>query len=140
MQRISDITLGDFWGIETLDKAWDDNKGISLILVNTNKGTELLELARGDLELRSFNAVPTIAQVNLLAPTAKPQFREQFWNDYHKFGFKYIQQKYLRLSVSARLKRLLATGLNKVGLYYFARNMNELLKTKLKGKRLESGE
>lgn len=38
LQRVGDITLGDFWGIENYDKSLDDNKGTSLILLNTPKG------------------------------------------------------------------------------------------------------
>lgn len=34
----SDITLGDFWGIENINPEIDDDKGISLLLVNTKKG------------------------------------------------------------------------------------------------------
>lgn len=40
-QRITDITLGDFWGI--VDKSIDDDIGISFIEVNTDKGAEILE-------------------------------------------------------------------------------------------------
>lgn len=41
--RESDITLGDFWGINKIDKSMNDNKGISLVIVNSKKGKELLE-------------------------------------------------------------------------------------------------
>ena len=39
----SDITLGDFWGIEKEHpEVGADNRGVSAVLVNTNKGEELL--------------------------------------------------------------------------------------------------
>lgn len=41
-QRIGDITLGDFWGIEDTKTELDPQKGISLIIVNTEKGSNLL--------------------------------------------------------------------------------------------------
>lgn len=40
--RIGDITLGDFWGIEDTNTELDPQKGISLIIVNTEKGSNLL--------------------------------------------------------------------------------------------------
>lgn len=40
--RVSDLTLGDFWGIWDLDPAMDDNKGTSLVLVQTEKGRAAL--------------------------------------------------------------------------------------------------
>ena len=39
----ADITLGDFWGAETALADIDDNKGLSAVLVHTEKGTTLLE-------------------------------------------------------------------------------------------------
>lgn len=50
LERASDITLGDFWG---LDKSLDFYKanpdGINLILANSSKGAELLELAKSNI-------------------------------------------------------------------------------------------
>ena len=37
----SDITLADFWGIDTLMSELDDDKGISVIMANTDKGLSL---------------------------------------------------------------------------------------------------
>lgn len=42
LQRQGDLTLGDFWGIDAYQKNWNDGKGTSLILVNSDKGDELL--------------------------------------------------------------------------------------------------
>lgn len=41
----SDITLGDFWGIEKVHPQMDDDKGTSLILINTEKGEIALNLS-----------------------------------------------------------------------------------------------
>ena len=40
--RQGDITLGDFWGIERHDTSWNDGKGTSLVLGNTEKGRKFL--------------------------------------------------------------------------------------------------
>lgn len=39
----SDITMGDFWKIEEHDPSWKDNKGTSLMLVNTDKGKAFIK-------------------------------------------------------------------------------------------------
>ena len=46
--RVSDITIGDFWGIkEDKDiKATEKEKGISLVLINTSKGNYFFELCK----------------------------------------------------------------------------------------------
>lgn len=44
IKRYSDFTIGDFWGIEKVDKSVkDDNTGISLLCVNTDKGKKIFE-------------------------------------------------------------------------------------------------
>ncbi len=40
-QREADITIGDFWAIERFDKSLNDNKGTSVILLNSKKGHDI---------------------------------------------------------------------------------------------------
>lgn len=46
-ERVADMTIGDFWGIERehpellKQDAFDERKGISCMLANTEKGVEL---------------------------------------------------------------------------------------------------
>lgn len=46
----SDLTIADFWGISSIMPDFDDDKGVSLVLVNTDKGRNVLALC--DLEIR----------------------------------------------------------------------------------------
>ena len=39
----ADISVGDYWGIQGYHPKFDDDKGIGLILINTQKGKELFE-------------------------------------------------------------------------------------------------
>lgn len=49
--RISDLTMGDFWGIERFHKEFDAPDGVSVLLVNTDVGKKLLAQCRDSLEL-----------------------------------------------------------------------------------------
>lgn len=40
--RISDITLADFWGINNIDAQMNDEKGTSLLIINSEKGKKML--------------------------------------------------------------------------------------------------
>lgn len=58
--RVSDITLGDFWGIWDIDSEMDDNKGTSVVLVQSEKGQSFwneigdkIKFKEVDLELTS---------------------------------------------------------------------------------------
>ena len=49
----SDMTLGDFWGIWSVVPEIDDNKGISVVCVNSRKGKRLLELIQDKIDVYS---------------------------------------------------------------------------------------
>lgn len=43
IERISDITVADFWGIENILPKIDDDKGTSLIVIHSEKGKQLFD-------------------------------------------------------------------------------------------------
>lgn len=50
LDRMSDLTIGDAWGVEQVDPEMDDDRGTSIILVHSLKGRKLLgEAAPGIL-------------------------------------------------------------------------------------------
>lgn len=48
--RQSDISIGDYWGVEKYIPELNDGKGVSAVLVNNEKGKALWEKIEGDLE------------------------------------------------------------------------------------------
>lgn len=52
IQRPSDLTIGDSWGIEKYAPEMDDNQGTSVIIVQSQKGNFLMNEIRSDLEIR----------------------------------------------------------------------------------------
>ena len=50
----SDITIGDFWGIETVLPSMDDDKGTSLVLVHTEKGKQIFADAQVKTEVAAY--------------------------------------------------------------------------------------
>lgn len=94
LKRPSDITIADFWGWENTDKAINqDNKGVSLVLCNTEKGQKLFELVK-----ERMNIIPAklenCMQPNLVHPSAIHPYRSQFEQDYARKGFRYVYYKY----------------------------------------------
>ena len=74
----SDITLGDFWGIGTLNPALDDDKGLSAIMVNTAKGKDALYNIGVELHSVSYEAV-TQRNPALVTPVAVQPKRTIFF-------------------------------------------------------------
>lgn len=53
--RASDITLADFWGYKSYDKSIYDPKGISLIIANTDKGINAVEMLGDECFLKEID-------------------------------------------------------------------------------------
>ena len=85
MMRPSDITLGDFWQKkETICELNNDNKGLSLILVNTELGEKVFESVKHELYVQSVDFqeyIDKCIQWNLKSPTPKHKKHDIFVND-----------------------------------------------------------
>ena len=55
----SDITIADFWGIDTIDPAFDDNKGCCAILINSPKGQIIYPATQTSSKEKSLDEVIT---------------------------------------------------------------------------------
>lgn len=53
----SDLTIADFWGIQNVASDFDDDKGVGLVLVNTQKGKEYFDLLGMDVRKSSLEIV-----------------------------------------------------------------------------------
>ena len=91
--RGSDLTIGDFWGIEKALPTFYSEEGASLILIHTVKGQALFERAKEVLITAESNREDCL-QTNLVRPTPVSDKRQQFWRDYEKHGIGYILRKY----------------------------------------------
>ncbi len=93
IDRYADITIGDYWGIDSLDSSFNDNKGVSLVLVNSDKGSRLFNKASKMLSVETFrcsNSMQAALQGNYKLPSG----RSHFWEDYELMRFSGIVKKY----------------------------------------------
>lgn len=83
----SDIVLGDFWGAEVEHTAEDDNKGLSAVLVNTEKGFASLNKCM-------LMIVPTSVEkivkynMNLVQSAGKSPLRSEFYAYAEENGYE----------------------------------------------------
>lgn len=99
-----DITIADFWGIDKAVPGFNDNKGVSLVLVNNEKGEQMLDLVK-DVLLMHEAKLEDCIQPPLKAPFQKPDERERFWQDFAERDFGYIAKKYAEYSFAMRLRK-----------------------------------
>lgn len=104
-KRPSDLTLADFWGWERTGTTLNqDDKGLSLIFVNTPKGKKLFEEVSDKLILVP-STMQQAMQSHLERPTKLSPLSEQFEKDYTEKGFKYVLNKYGNQSIKFKLKK-----------------------------------
>lgn len=86
LKRAGDITIGDYWGVEKHHPELDDDRGLSLVMVNTTKGQSFLE------NVKNCQIVPVAEkacmQPNLKAPAEDYGEQDAFWRTYRKYGFE----------------------------------------------------
>lgn len=105
LNRPGDITLGDGWGAEKTDNRLNPETGVSLIIINSDKGEKLLEriYKEGNMELFPISeSEATAGNSALLHPTPRHRNREKFFENLKK-GFYPSVKKY---SKSPFFKRL----------------------------------
>lgn len=73
-ERVSDFTIGDYWGIERAHPGFSDPRGVSLVLVNTAKAERYFDCtcATSCVWLASTFELASAENSNLLRPTIKP--------------------------------------------------------------------
>ena len=96
LPRISDITLGDFWGVANRYPELDDDKGTSLLLINSNKGKCLLENCKDSIYIFHCDLEHAIrGNPCIVKPVNRPKLREKFFEDFGNKDFEYVMKKYL---------------------------------------------
>ncbi|MBE6740169.1 MAG: 4Fe-4S dicluster domain-containing protein [Ruminococcaceae bacterium] len=117
-KRVSDITIGDYWGIDKSHPEINDNKGLSVVLVNTGKGNWIFEKVLTNAKVLETKKEDAIQQALERNPTAKRDV-DKFWQEYHEKGFDFIIQKYGIRSKASLIKVKIITLLYKVRLLKF---------------------
>ena len=83
----ADISLGDFWSIKRFLKEWDDDGGVTLVYLNSDKGQDYFQhLACDNIELN-----PAIRYNKMYYESTSEKYpSEKFWEAYRQQGLKSI--------------------------------------------------
>ena len=104
-RRVGDITIGDSWGSELTEEI---EKGISLVMCQTEKGEELLQLMPFHFE--KVNVDEALKNNHQLRhPAVEPDKRKQFFEEIKK-GKKYdsvVARIYPKACIKQKIKKVL---------------------------------
>lgn len=92
----SDITLADFWGIEKLDKSMDQDKGTSLVLINSDKGWNLFNAIMQQIVCKEFSMNEAGLENPAIFESLKIKYgnRNLFFEDLDKLPFDEVADKH----------------------------------------------
>ena len=103
-ERVSDITLDSFWGIEDVDPSFDAKTGVSMVLTNTRAGNRLWDSVMENFKF-SQQDVQTVIEHNagLVQGKELPPARKEVYAALRSRGFSYVARKFYRLSIPRRI-------------------------------------
>ena len=95
----ADITLADFWGIERIDPSMDQDKGTSLVLINSDKGLALFESIKDKIEWKTFTMSDARQGNPAMDESLKAidKKRTDFFTDLDILPFEKVAKKYFPL-------------------------------------------
>lgn len=105
----SDFTLADCWGIDQNIPSFNDNKGVSLLLVNTQKAEQIFAGVKGvwnyqEVDINGFMQQPFLGPCHV-----NEKKRKRFWKEVAARPFSFIVNKYGANSAEEKIKKIVNT-------------------------------
>lgn len=109
--RVSDITIGDCWGFQTIAPEMYDDKGLSSLIVHSVKGKSLFEAIAPQLVFKEtlLNDVKLYNSDYIRSQPFNSSKRAAFWKDYHKhkIPFSKLLEKHLGETKKQKILKLI---------------------------------
>ena len=106
IERISDITVADFWGIQNVKPKMDDNKGISLVVIQSEKGKAIFEKVKENIEFVNVNINESLKyNPSALKPVTYNVKRDEFFAELSmNKNIEELIKRYTKRNIVQRIK------------------------------------
>lgn len=95
MERIGDITAGDWLGGEKYKELDTENKGLSMLVINSPKGERFYEIIKSSMETREYSVEEAVKEsVHLGAKPHTNFMRKDFFVHFDKMSFEQLYKRY----------------------------------------------
>ncbi|MBR1677276.1 MAG: Coenzyme F420 hydrogenase/dehydrogenase, beta subunit C-terminal domain [Clostridia bacterium] len=106
LESMADLTIADFWGIQNVAPEMDDDKGTSLVLVQTKKGEKILDSLKEQFVSKKVDFDDGIkSNISYWKSCDKPNERNYFFDDMNTMSFSDLQAKYCKPIRRSLIKR-----------------------------------
>ena len=128
LNRQSDITLADFWGIQNVLPEMDDDKGTSLVFVNSARGKSMFNQINDNILYKEVDINQAVAYNSAAIKSVEQNpKRDKFFEELDKISFDKLVKKYCSDSVLMRIMRkaksVVRIALDKIGLLKILKNL-----------------
>lgn len=108
--RQTDITFADFWGVENIVPQFNDDKGTSLVIVNTKKGQKLFDDIKDHMIYQESDFEESLRpNPSMYKSVAKPKNQEYFFANLNKLDFDELVEKYtIKPKPATTIRRVLS--------------------------------
>lgn len=102
--HVSDITMADLWGAARLGFSNEDDKGVSLVLVQSDRGAEIFELIKECAEYKMIDSEKAINMNSAaLNSVLEPKSREVFYYQISQSPFQRVVENVLPITLNQRM-------------------------------------
>lgn len=106
LSRVSDVTLADYWDIESQHPEMDDDKGTSLVMIHSTKGAEVFDKLKDKICYKEVDAVQAVTgNASAVKSSAWNPKREKFFTELGNIEFDALIKKYCKDQISILIKR-----------------------------------
>lgn len=117
-QKMSDLTIADFWGINDVAPEMTDGMGTSLVLIRTDKGQSIFNSISDKMKLKEVTYESGVkCNPAEYKSCARPLQRDTFFDDMHTMSFEELEGKYatpIKYSLKTKMKRKVKSSIKSI--------------------------
>ena len=106
LDRNSDITLADFWGIDNIFPNMNDDKGVSVVMINSEKGEELFDNIKDKIIFQETVLDPVLTKYNSAAikSVKMPLERKEFMDKINQMDIITLLKEFVEVKKKQIIK------------------------------------
>lgn len=113
LHRQADITLADFWGIDKVLPDFNNDEGVSLLLIHSKKGQNLYQTIADNMMVSPVSAEAAIKHNSaVIKPIDMPRNRADFFVDFNEKDFDGVFLKYTKDTLVVCIKKVIRKCIN----------------------------
>lgn len=129
----SDLLLGDFWCLEYVDSEFVDNKGVSLVIANTEKGLNLVNSLESEVKEFTYKDA-LLGNRNIEHFQKWPEKREEFFsalNENNNYTSTILEFTQVKLTTVQKIRHYVACVFKVLGLSRFVEYVRDRIQRRL---------